>query len=127
MIDPSELLTKKRFEWERIILRLVVPSNLRAVKLIGLALATYANADGTNVHPGEKRLMAECQLSERTVRDSLKHLREIGLIYRHSRGSNLGKTNYADVYQLCVPKGWADRLPLLPEDRSGEQRDVIPG
>ncbi len=115
--NPDDLTAVQRFDWEKIILRLRVPSHLRAAKVVALTLATYADAkNGRNVRPGEKRLMAQCQLSERTVRECLRYLRDMVLIYRNSRGSNIGKTNYTDVYQLSAPKQWRDVLDLLPED-----------
>lgn len=115
MSQGVKLVPKRRFDWERIFRRLIVPPNFRSAKIVGLTMATYANADGTNMHPGEKLLMAQCGLSERTVRDSLKYLREMGLIHRYARGSSTGRPNYADKYQLCAPEAWAEILPLLPE------------
>lgn len=104
-----------RFEWEKIIRRIVVPDSLRATKFVALMAATYANADGARVFPGEENLAAACQLSERTVRSSLAWLRENGLIYRESRGSNLGRQAKADRYQLCAPSDWEARMKLIDD------------
>lgn len=115
--DPEfKIFALNRFEWEKTIRSIVVPSNLRSVKLVSLMLATYADADGKNVRPGERRLVAACQLSERSVRDALKYLREEYLIFRHSRGSNLGARNYSDVYQLSRPSDWQARFKFVDEE-----------
>jgi hypothetical protein len=111
--EPEKLRALGRFEWEKIIRRIVVPPKRRAVKTVAMVLASYADADGTNVRPGEKRLADVCQLGRSTVRESLAWLRDHYLIYRNSRGSNFGKANLVDVYQLCAPEDWEDRFPLL--------------
>lgn len=122
-MPQRRLVTIGRFEWEKIIRRLVVPQKLRAVKTVALMAATYANSDGTRVYPGERRLAEVCQLSERTVRDALGWLRDNGLIFRHSRGSNLGRQAMADRYQLCSPEDWQQRLDLLPDASDPKEED----
>jgi hypothetical protein len=90
-----------RFEWERALHFLDLPSTTHHV---GLALATYANGDdGGNAHPGEDRLAADCRLTTRTIRTHLAKLRTLRLIVRISRGwaNQFGST--ADVYQLQIP------------------------
>lgn len=104
-----------RFEWEKVIRRIVVPSNRKSVKVVAMMLATYADADGTNVRPGEQRLASVCQLGRSTVRESLGWMRTNFLIWRNQRGSNLGSANYVDVYQLSLPDDWQKRFVLLPE------------
>jgi hypothetical protein len=110
-----ELHAKGRFEWEKIIRRLVFPSNQRSIKLVAMMLASFADSrTGKNVRPGEARLADMCQLGKSTVRAALKWLREAGLIHRVRHGSNLGQANLVDVYQLCAPADWESRFPLLP-------------
>lgn len=123
-MSGHKLLAMGRFEWEKVIRRIVVPSRHRAVKVVALMLATYADADGTNVRPGEKRIADTTQLGRSTVRESLSWLRDNYLIYRQSRGSNLGKTNLVDIYQLCAPSDWEDRFMLLSE-REYDEDEVI--
>jgi len=108
-----ELFAVRRFPWERLIRRIQFPSRFKACKLVGLTLATYADADGQNVRPGQQRLMDDCQLSERTVRDALTFLREHHLIYRRSRGSSFGTANMVDLYQLSCPDDWRTRFSYL--------------
>ncbi|MBQ1009437.1 hypothetical protein KBX53_00380 [Micromonospora sp. M51] len=114
-MPEAELIPTGRFEWEKIIRRVVFPSNHRSIKLVAMMLASFADSrTGENARPGEARLAAMCQLGQSTVRASLKWLREEGLIHRVSRGSNLGQSNLVDVYQLCAPSDWESRFPLLP-------------
>jgi Helix-turn-helix domain len=72
-------------------------------KGLALALATYANKDGTNTHPGEARLAADCGINEQSVRRHLAALRDVGLIARTFRASTTGKINMADSYDLTIP------------------------
>lgn len=105
-----------RFEWEKTLRRIEVPTPLRAVKAVGLMLATYADADGTNVRPGERRLSLACQMSVRTVRDALGFMRLEFLLYRVSSGSSLGAANVVDVYRLTRPSDWETRFKLIDFD-----------
>lgn len=107
----------KPYQWRKVIRWLWLSNDLRYVKLVAHTLADYADyGDGTNVHPGEKRLAAETGYSERHVRTALAWLRsnDAFLLFRHSSGSNLGYANAADLYQLCVPEDWRTRLSLGP-------------
>lgn len=116
MSPRLQLVAAKRFDWERAIRRIQFPSPLKACKLVALMAATYASADGTNVYPGSRRLAADSQLSERTVRACLDHLRERGLIFRLSKGSNFGRQARASVYQLCLPENWETLFELIGEE-----------
>lgn len=115
--------TISRFDWERTVRRIVMPSNLRATKLVALMLATYADADGSSVYPGTERLADVCQLGRSTVHASLKWLREDAwLIHRHEHGNNKGGRKLADKYQLCRPSDWEERFTLLAEN--GKDMDL---
>jgi hypothetical protein len=112
-----QLKPVKPYQWRRVIRWLHLSNELRYVKLVAHTLADYADYDdGTKVHPGEKRLAAETGYSDRHVRTALAWLRgkDAWLLYRHSSGSNLGHSNAADLYQLCIPEDWRTRLPLGP-------------
>jgi Helix-turn-helix domain len=90
-----------RFEWERSIRLLDLPAT---TKLVGLMLATYADGNtGGNAHPGQDRLAAECNLSERSVNDHLETLRHLGLLDRTYRGRANQYSRTADTYALTVP------------------------
>ncbi len=116
-----DLLFVGRFEWESVIRRIVVPPRRRAVKVVAMMAATYATTrDGSSIRPGEARLAAVCQLGPSTVRESLRWLREQGLLHRVSRGSNLGRANWVDVYRLSLPVEWDSSFTLLNYDGRDE-------
>lgn len=104
-----------RYEWERLVrrVRLGAPS-----KHVALTMATYANRDGTGIYPGQLRLVAVTELSERSVRDALKKLRGIGLLVRVREGSRNGRRAFADEYALAIPADLLDRVELLDPDES---------
>lgn len=66
-------------------------------------LATYADRDGDNAHPGVDRLAADCECDERTVRRHLTRLADLGLIERTFEGSSAGRRRLADCYRLTMP------------------------
>lgn len=111
-----------RYEWERIIRRVQLG---RTTKFVALTLATYADADGSRVRPGEARLAAVTELTERAVRNSLKTLRELGLIERVYKGGRHGTYGVATVYRLTIPTNLLDRVELLDaEEEAG--RTALP-
>ncbi|GIM88788.1 helix-turn-helix domain-containing protein [Paractinoplanes toevensis] len=116
--------TISRFDWERTIRRIVMPSDLRSTKLVALMLATYADADGSSIYPGTERLADVCQLGRSTVHNGLKWLRENWLIHRHEHGGNKGGRKLADVYQLCRPSDWEERFTLLAENGKDIDRSI---
>lgn len=68
-------------------------------RLVVCALADYANyADGTNAHPGEVNLAAECGLTTRAVRGALARAQQLGFIER-TAPANV-RTARAAVYRL---------------------------
>lgn len=112
-----------RFDWERLVRRIVMPSSLKSTKLVALMMATYADADGSSIYPSVERLADVCQLGRSTVSNALKWLRDDALlIHRHHHGSNKGGRKLADVYQLCRPDDWEDRFTLLAEN--GKDMDL---
>lgn len=88
-----------RFAWERTLRRLT----LGRTKFVALMLATYADRDGDNAHPGVDRLAADCEADERTIRRHLTRLLELGLIERTFSGSQAGRRRLADCYRLTLP------------------------
>lgn len=73
-------------------------------KLVGYALALSADFDdGKNAHPGLDRLMTETGLrSDKTIRNALAKLRELGLAERRFKGSSAGARGLADMYWLAL-------------------------
>jgi DNA-binding transcriptional ArsR family regulator len=120
----TELEPIRRFRWEKDVLRCVLPP---MTKLVALVLATYADADGGNAHPGEDRLAVACGLSDRTVRDHLARLRDLGLIERTFSGSAAGRRKLADCHRLTEPTDLVDRIRLTNDPaldhRNGDAGD----
>lgn len=93
-----------RFRWEQ---ALRDKANTRPMtKYVGLMLASYANIDGRQARPGQRRLAAVTGLSERAVR---KHLAELGQDkwIGPDEEPDEGRRQYhgrpADVFQLLIP------------------------
>lgn len=68
-----------------------------ATKIVLLYLADHHNPEH-GCFPSQKRLAAECEMSERALRDHLGKLEKLNLITRTSRKS--GTTFLSDVYEL---------------------------
>lgn len=96
-----------RFEWERIIRRLAIPSQQ---KYLALMMSTYADDDGSRVFPGVDKLAKVMCVTDRTVKRSLAELRSLGLVERVKQGDR--HAGMADEYRLTVPTNVLD-LPML--------------
>jgi hypothetical protein len=107
---------KDRHEWVRIVRRARLGST---TTFVALMLSTYGNADGTRIFPGEQILAAVCELSDRSVRSSLKRLRDIGLIERVRQGNP--RRGLADEYRLTVPTDLIEFVDMLSPDESPER------
>lgn len=104
-------------QWRTVVARCLLGSS---VKTVAYTLTHYANPDGTSVRPGEKLLAKDCEMGERTVRDALSRLREVGLIERVVCGSEYGRGGMADEYRLTHPglEELENRVPMWSPDRS---------
>jgi hypothetical protein len=100
-----------RFEWERIVRRLALPMRL---KFTAMVIATYADADGSRVKPGSKRLAAVTAQGESTVRKHLGALQEYGLLTLVSRGGGRGGVGKTSEFRLAIPVDLLARVPMLP-------------
>ena len=114
--QPDEIHGSTRYEWERIVRRVVMPT--ATVKAVALTLATYANADGTSIYPGNDRLSAVTCAADKTVRRALEWLRAGYLIERVREGSRGGRGGFADEYRLTIPSDLLTRHELLSPDES---------
>lgn len=76
----------------------------RTVKEVAIMLATYADPDGTRVHPGIARLSYECELSYTVIKGALRALRNHGLIEK------VGKKGDADEYRLYFHEDLIERV-----------------
>lgn len=112
---PDEIHGSARYEWERIVRRVVMPG---PTKCVAFALATYANADGTSIFPGNERLSAVTCQADKTIRRALAWLRAGYLIERVREGSRGGRGGFADEYRLTIPSDLLARHMLLDPDES---------
>lgn len=112
---PPEVHGSARYEWERIVRRVLMPGS---AKCVALAMATYANADGTSIYPGNERLSAVTCHGDKTVRRALAWLRSGYLIERTREGSRGGRGGFADEYRLTIPSDLLTRHNLLSPDES---------
>lgn len=105
-----------RFEWERLLRRIVMPWRLKSFAFL---LSTWADPDGTRVRPGVEVMAAVTGMSKSTVQRLLKELRDdYGLIEQTSRGGGRGGRGKVTSYRLSVPTDLLDRVEmLLPGDR----------
>lgn len=99
-----------RYEWERVVKALPLPS---AVKHVALNAATYADAKGAQVFPGNERTVADTGLSLSTVKRAYRVLREVGLLERVVEGSRVGRRGVADEYRLAIPDDVLERVVNL--------------
>jgi DNA-binding transcriptional ArsR family regulator len=100
------------YTWRRIVRRVKLGPS---VKLVALTLSDYANPDGTSIRPGNERLSAVTELSDKTIRRALEKLRGMGLIERVFEGSRYGRRGLADEYRLTFdddPEYVAEMLPV---------------
>jgi hypothetical protein len=108
-----------RFEWERAILALALPST---TKLVALALAVYADAKtGEHAHPGEDRLAVDCGLADRVVRRHLFTLRHLRLVDRTWKGRANQYRRMADEYALAIPSDVVEHLDRYRTLESGSK------
>jgi hypothetical protein len=101
----------ERNEWINAIRDAVIPTS---VKVTALVIASYGDLDGSRIFPSQRRLMATTQQGESTVRNALKFMRDNGLLYRESRGSNMGRNGIADSYRLTLPEDLETRFRFVP-------------
>jgi len=106
-----------RFEWERVVLQVVMPPT---TKLVALALAVYANKNGGNARPGNHRLASSLGISERTVERQLLWLREHGLLAQTFDGRRAGRRGLASVYQLGIAEDLPERVRFIGTTDTGD-------
>jgi hypothetical protein len=121
--DPVPL----RFEWERVIKRLILPPT---VKHIALTLATYGDLEGRSIRPGNEALVGDTCTSRATVWRALAHLRDLGLIV--SVGTANRRRKIAEEYHLSIPSDLCYRVgsrsplgTLYPPADQGSERALV--
>ena len=96
------------------------------MKLTLLALANYANEDGT-AYPSQKALSVKTSMDARSIRRHLVSLEEFGLLERDARKRGNGFFT-SDFFQLNIGATPKNSAPKTAESTSGKfvQRTVCP-
>lgn len=68
-----------------------------------VTILTYASEDGTNAHPGYRRIAEECRMSNGTVSKAIKQLKAAGWLRETSRGTRGEGGRDAAVFALRIP------------------------
>jgi len=105
----TNLCPMEPLAWRTVVARCLLGST---VKLVAYTLANYASKDGSSVRPGVALLVKDTELGERTVRDALTLLRNLGLIERTFHASPTGLRDKADVYRLTFPDDLEERVAM---------------
>lgn len=112
-----------RFDWERLIRELDLPS---AVKCTAYALATFLDGKtGMNAHPGTPALVKATGLSKPTLLKAMERLEKEGLIMAVQKAGEKGMPRgFATVWQVCVPVDNSARAAGPELGRRGKLRAV---
>jgi hypothetical protein len=127
-VDQGRDFTRQpigRFEWERILRRIQVSAP--SVKLVGLMMATYADASGGRVRPGQAKLAAVIGTSISTVRRGQSELESLGMLDMITKGRSYGRGHagaFASEYRLSVPSDLLEAVPMLDPDEENYQAPV---
>lgn len=68
-----------------------------------VTILNYADADGTNAHPGFARLAEECRMSRSTVSKCIAFLKRSGWLWESARGFPSADGGNASVFELRIP------------------------
>lgn len=68
-----------------------------------VTLLTYTDDDGTNAHPGYRRLADECRMSNGTVSKAIKQLKKSGWLWQSANGIRCEGGRVAAVFELRIP------------------------
>lgn len=110
----ATLMPIGRYEWERLVRRIVMPERH---KLVALLMSTWADPDGSRVRPGMPLLAAARGKSERSTSNIVGSLaRQWGLIEQVSRGGGRGGRGKTAEWRLTIPTDLLDRHVLLGPD-----------
>lgn len=122
-VPTTGLLDVGRFEWERVIARIVMPEKQ---KLTAVLCAIHADPDGTRVRPGNPRLAAMIGCTVRTVARQMTVLRNLGLLRQVSRGGGAGGAGRATEYRLTLPENLLEAVELIPAEGPYQERPAKP-
>lgn len=110
---PADLKPAAFNEWVPVFRRVIADPS---IKCVGMMAASYASPDGTNIFPGNVRIVNVTGLSDRAVRNAFRVLRDLGLMHRCAKGSACGRRGMADEYRLTIPLDIFGRTEMLTPD-----------
>lgn len=94
----------------------------RTTKAVALALATYADADGTRVFPGIARLAFDCELGYNVIQECMAKLRGFQLIELVRAGARRGDS---DEYRLTIPEDLMSRVAVPSPTQARKEIEAI--
>lgn len=103
-----------RYTWEKAIRAARLGTTATSVALV---LATYANADGTSVHPGDRLVAEGLAVSLSTVERATKRLRDEGWLKKVSDRNH--RAGLANEYRLTLP----NRIAPVLDDATARSTD----
>ncbi len=104
-----------RYLWEQAVREAKLGAGLTGV---AYTIATYANADGSSIHPGESRVAHGLGVSRSTVTRALGRLRDEGWLTKVRNGNS--RAGQADEYRLSLP---SDHAALATHGASATAKD----
>lgn len=129
-MSDRQLRPATRFEWEQIMRRarldgLVGGSGKlgkdgrptrgavagKAFKAAVLTWASYANPDGSSIHPGDATWAVEAEVGLKEIKVIKAYLISIGLTQRTRAGSR--RLRLPDIYRLTIPSDLLDHVYVL--------------
>jgi hypothetical protein len=116
---PTDRIPVRRFEWSRLVFRLALSTEVKAV---ASALCLFADADGARVVTTDPRIRHGLNLSDRQVREHVAVLRGLKLLHVVRRGGGRGVTDSMTVCQLTAPADGALPYRLDIDFQPLEQR-----
>jgi hypothetical protein len=92
-----------RFVWEKAVRRAKLGTGQHGTSVLAgaFAFATFADADGSSIHPGVSLVADGLGVSSRTVDRALSRLRAEGFLTKVRDGNR--RLGLADEYRLCLP------------------------
>lgn len=120
-VPVAERRASERGPWITAVLR--CPEVVGTTQHLGLALASYGDADGRWCFPGNRRLARETGRTERTVERCLSELYRLGWLHVQAQPTR----RRACVWQLCTPFDPTTNAPpwltATTNDPTGETGD----
>ncbi len=110
-------------EWMRMWARVIGPPSLKNVGAWCAHFADYKT--GAEVRPGIPLLMKVCGgMGNKAVGDSLKLMREWGVLWRYHEAAKSGVKGDSDIHRLTFPND-ISKIPMLTPDWKDPESDPV--